>query len=78
LLGVVCSQIEDESEVAGLAACGSLLGGAGVQERYLAGKARGLIAAYRAEITLSLRITVAGLIGLALGELASSRSIGRC
>jgi hypothetical protein len=44
----------------------------------LVGNARDWIAAHRAEITLSLRITVAGLIGLALGELASSRSIGRC
>src|SRR5205085_7177878 len=52
-----------------LAACGSLLGGAGAQERYLVGKARDWIAAHRAEMTLSLRITVAGLIALAIGEL---------
>src|SRR5437762_7933106 len=35
----------------------------------LVGKARDWIAAHRAEMTLSLRITVAGLIALAIGEL---------
>jgi len=35
----------------------------------LVGKARDWIAAHRAEIALSLRITVAGLIAFALGEL---------
>jgi fatty-acid desaturase len=52
-----------------------LLGGAGAQERYLVGKARDWIAAHRAEMTLSLRITVAGLIALAIGELLGVRQV---
>jgi uncharacterized membrane protein YccC len=39
------------------------------------GKARDWIAAHRAEITLSLRITVAGLIAFVLGELLSVKQI---
>jgi Fusaric acid resistance protein-like len=41
----------------------------------LVGKARDWIAAHRAEITLSLRITVAGLIALALGELLGVKQV---
>jgi hypothetical protein len=52
-----------------------LLGGAGAQERYLVGKARDWIAAHRAEMTLSLRITVAGLIAQAIGELLGVRQV---
>jgi hypothetical protein len=45
----------------------------------LVGKARDWIAAHRAEITLSLRITVAGLIALAIGEFLGVRQVyGRC
>jgi uncharacterized membrane protein YccC len=39
------------------------------------GKARDWIAAHRAEITLSLRITIAGLITFALGELLGVRQV---
>jgi uncharacterized membrane protein YccC len=41
----------------------------------LVGNARDWIAAHRAEITLSLRITVAGLIALAIGELLGVRQV---
>src|SRR5919205_2563723 len=49
--------------------------GTGAQGRHLVGKARDWIAAHRAEITLSLRITVAGLIALAIGELLGVRQV---
>ena len=69
-VGAVCSQIKGEPrDCRDSRRCESLLGGAGAQERYLVGKARDWIAAHRAEMTLSLRITVAGLIALAIGEL---------
>ena len=38
-------------------------------------KARDWIAAHRAEMTLSLRITVAGLIAFALGELLGVKQV---
>ena len=41
----------------------------------MVGKARDWIAAHRAEMTLSLRITVAGLIALAIGELLGVRQV---
>jgi hypothetical protein len=77
-VGAVCSQIKSEGRSQGAlptVATRSGSVGAGAQERYLVGKARDWIAAHRAEITLSLRITVAGLIALALGELFGVKQV---
>jgi hypothetical protein len=69
-VGAVCSQIKSEGRSQGAlptVATRSGSVGAGAQERYLVGKARDWIAAHRAEITLSLRITVAGLRSFGCG-----------
>jgi len=49
--------------------------GAGAQERHFGRKSTDWIAAHHAGITLSLRITVAGLIALAICELLGVRQV---